>query len=336
MGGIVIRGLSGSHVQEAEAHWARCWRWIETLLGPFPPDQRTVRVTVEAEPTRCEAHAVLMLPTATLTAKGRGSDVVAALDEAADRLVDAINAHKATLRREFLHHRRHRRRSDLSGILPILEERHAIGDRENFVDLLGPALRELSDHARRELIIAQLEGIVAPGDLSVADLLSQVVSRAWRDFEKRPQVLRLELWLTRLVFETLDQRGPEPAKGTRSERIAVGDTRATAQSGWTPGTESFWPPAETLTLASVVPVPARGSAWELASDEEQRVWILSHLRKFTREQRRAFVLYVLEGWNDDEVAAIQGGSPEEVLLNVERVREELGRMLADEDRNWES
>jgi len=161
------------------------------------------------------------------------------------------------------------------------------------------------------------------------------VSRAWREFDDRPKDLRLELWLTRLVFETLDERGPEPAKGIGKERIAVGDARTTAQSGWAAGTEALWPQVETLTLASVVRVPVRGSAWERASDEEQRVWILSHLRAFSREQRRAFVLYVLDGWNDDEVAAIQGRSPEEVLLDVARVRDDLARMLDDEDKSRE-
>jgi DNA-directed RNA polymerase specialized sigma24 family protein len=87
--------------------------------------------------------------------------------------------------------------------------------------------------------------------------------------------------------------------------------------------------AESLTLADVVPAANVGSALDSASDEEQRLWILDQLRGFTREQRRAFTLYTLEGWNADEVAALQARAPEAVLLDVEHVRSELAAKLQD-------
>jgi DNA-directed RNA polymerase specialized sigma24 family protein len=269
-----------------------------------------------------------MLPTGTLVGTGhsrRGSPGDA-IDEAADRLTSEIRRHKAMLRREFLFHRRRRRRGDLSGIALALEECRDRGDWKTFTDLLRPALRELSDHARRELIIAQFEGVAKPGDVTVSGLLSELVHRAWGAIDRRPKHLPLELWLTGLLHDILDERGEEPVRRS-VETVVPGDARLSADSGGHADMDAAWPLLETLTLADVVAVPESGSAWERASDEEQRVWIVSQLSGFPRVQRRAFTLHALEGWNDEEIAALQRRTPEEVLLDVDRVRDELTRKL---------
>ncbi|MGH7133534.1 MAG: hypothetical protein ACREJO_16510, partial [Phycisphaerales bacterium] len=315
---VVVHGFSEMQRQEVVGHWNRRLQGIKKLLSSFSAEQNSLRLAVRAHVDACEAHVVLMVPTGTLAAKGRSSlsDPIMAIDEAADRLTSEIHRHKVMLRREFLHQRRRRRRrADLSGILSMLEDRHAAGDHETFVTLLHPALRELSEHARRELILAQLEGIVLPGNLTVSSLLSELVARAWSRFAERPAGLRLEVWLTGVLHEVLDERGREPLHPSR-EVVMKNDRRATAESGWTGDSEGVWPLADKVTLAAVVAIPASGSAWERASDEDQRIWILSQLRGFSRLQRRAFTLYVLEGWNDDEIAAIQIRAPEDVLLDV--------------------
>lgn len=326
---LVVHGLSGPLREQAVDQWRFRRRAMEPLLSPFWGADMSLRLTLDCRAPRCEAHAVLLLPTGTLAAKGLSSCDAPqrAVDEAADRLVTEIHAHKAMLRREFLHRRRRRRRADLSAIVPALESRHALGDRETFVELLRPALRELSDHARRELVVAQLEGVVAPGGLSVRGLLSELVTRAWDSFEDRPRQLRLELWMTGLLHEILDQR---EKVGMRAEATPhVADPRLSEAGGGKDELEPGWPPLEALTLASIAAVPSRGSAWERASDEEQRAWILFQLSGFPRVQRRAFALYVLEGWSDDEIAAVQRRSPEDVLLDVERVRDALEARLRD-------
>lgn len=327
---LVMEGLDEVRRQEATHCWASRWRRIEGLLAPFASSERTVRMVVNEHAGTCDAHVVLMLPTGTLVSKGRSQadSPRDAIDEAADRLTSEIRRHKAMLRREFLFHRRRRRRGDLSGIVLALEECRDRGDRGTFTDLLRPALRELSDHARRELVIAQLEGVARPGDVTVAGLLSELVQRAWSAIDRRPKHLPLELWLTGLLHDILDERGAEPVRRS-VDMVAPGDARLSADSG-DADSDAAWPPLETLTLADVVAVPESGSAWERASDEEQRIWIVSQLSGFPRVQRRAFTLHTLEGWNDDEIATLQQRKPEEVLLDVDRVRDELTRKLEHE------
>ncbi|HYF14840.1 MAG TPA: hypothetical protein VD971_07185 [Phycisphaerales bacterium] len=329
---LAATGLSESQKAQALAHWDRRWRALERRLAAFDPEERSVRLLLSAQPPWCEARVVLMLPTGTLTARGRSrlEEPAGAVDEAADKVLTELHGHNASLRRAFLFDRRRRRRGDLSGILPVLKECRERGDREAFDDLLRPALRELREHARRELVLAQLENIVPPGSLSVSALLSELVQRAWERFERRPPGVRLELWLTRELHDALDGRGAETAPPPGA-RLASDDARLSAREtdGGPPR-----PGAERLTLADVVPGGRAGTAWDRATDDEQRAWILSRLRGFPRTRRRAFTLYALEGWNDDEVAAILGRSPEDVLLDIDRVRDALIERLEDDEAGF--
>ena len=79
------------------------------------------------------------------------------------------------------------------------------GRREDFFRLLRPHLRFLRDHARRELRLLELEGTLHRGELTVDDLLDEVANRAWERFADRPRQLSLDLWLTDLVQEALEQ-----------------------------------------------------------------------------------------------------------------------------------
>ena len=120
-----------------------------------------------------------------------------------DKLRAEIRQHKERLRHEEVHHRRCRRERDFATAEPHLTALHHERDRDVFFDLLRPLLRNLRDHARRELIIAQLEGDILPGELTVSDLLDEVLLRAWDEWNDRPRTQRLDRWLVRLLHEIL-------------------------------------------------------------------------------------------------------------------------------------
>ena len=325
---IVFDHVPAPVKQQAIEYWTRKWRRLQSLLAPFAAEQRHLRLALDNHATRCEARAILMLPTGTLVAYGRsrGADFAEALDEVADRLASEIRRHKGRLRHEYLYHRRRTRREDFSGILPTLEQCHAIRAREGFAEVLRPALRGLSEHARRELIIAQLEGVVPPGEWTVSRVLDEVITRAWQQFDRRPG-LPLEHWLTRLLHGILDEKGREPRVVPMSDAIPQDDSRFGAESGWVAEKEPFWPPVAPLTMEQAVPADDFSDQLQHASGEEQQRWILSQLQGFSRQQRRAFALYNLEGWNADDIAALQSRSPQDVLRDVDQVREALGRKL---------
>jgi DNA-directed RNA polymerase specialized sigma24 family protein/ribosome-associated translation inhibitor RaiA len=307
-------------------HWERRWKWIRHLLSPDLSRDASPRVMLQIHPTSSEAHIVLMLPTGTLTSRGRSSahDPIAAIDEAADRLITEIRRHTSMLRSDFLYHRRRKRRGDLSGILPALQEQHALRDRETFRALLRPALRELIHHAQRELTIAHLDAPVQCRKVSVSMLFSCLIAHAWDRFEFRPANLSIELWLTRLLHEAIDEMTSPCAQ---DERPSFNDLNSPRQE-----CHASPSPTESLNLADVVFVPHSRSSWQYGSDEEQKAWLLSNLKDFTRSQRRAFTLYVLEGWNEYEIAQILDQTAEDVLAAVELVRTGLSRKLSLADR----
>jgi len=109
-------------------------------------------------------------------------------------------------------------------------------------------LRFLRDHARRELRILELEGPIHPGEITVSDLVDEVLSLAWERFADRPRHLPLDLWLVDLLHEVVAQwmrqnRDPRLAREEVNETLPAEVPQWTTRSGG-PGfwaTRILWP-----------------------------------------------------------------------------------------------
>jgi thioesterase domain-containing protein len=83
-------------------------------------------------------------------------------------------------------------------------------DREAFFDLLRPLLQNLRKHAASELTIGEAEESLRPNDLTVDDLLDEVLVAAWEKWRDRPPTQRLDAWLLQLLHEVLEKNGFAP------------------------------------------------------------------------------------------------------------------------------
>ncbi|WP_428939904.1 integrase [Fontivita pretiosa] len=356
-------GVSESVREAFRIHWQRKWPRIERLLQHFPPDQRHLRLVIHNHHPIWDARAVLTLSSGTLVANGRsrGDDYREALDMALDRLAEEVRRHKGLLRHDYLYHRKNRRQRDFAGIGAEIEQQYQQRDRQAFGQLLLGVLRNLQDHAHHELVIAQLEGLIRPNELSVSDVLDEVVARAYERWEDRPAE-PLEQWLTRLLHEVIDsyaagasrvahgappQQAPPPQPTEQPERIETAeateappllspqnevsleevippdDPRFQVDSGWIIENEPYWPELEPLTLEQVLPDQEVAEPWQELSAEEQRQQILLELSRFPREQRRAFMLHALEGWDPDDIATFQQRPLQDVRRDIELIRQHL-------------
>ena len=327
---VAFHGVDDAAKQDIRAYWERKWKRLERLLQPFPPDQRHLRLAIHSNAPFYDVRAVLLLPTGTLVANGRSHrpDFHEAIDLVADRLAEEIRRHKGLLRHDHLYHRKRRRQRDLIGIRAAVEEHFAKRDRQAFAEVLRPALRGLQDHAQRELVIAQLEGRVRPNDLTVSDLIDEVVAKAYEQFAERPPG-SLDRWFVRLLHELIDARAIESPPGESLEQvIPADDHRFRADSGWVLENEPFWTDVEPLSLEQVLPAQDVPEPWQQLAAEEQRQEILKLLHTMPRHQRRTFTLHALDGWDADEIAMIQGRSVEDVRRDIDDARDFLREKLA--------
>ena len=88
----------------------------------------------------------------------QGSSLELALDGAAGTLEKTL---KRTLRRkDSLFKRRARARAEFTAVDPLLQRYAVVGNKEEFLTLLRPRLGHLRDHARRELRIMEINGLL--------------------------------------------------------------------------------------------------------------------------------------------------------------------------------
>jgi RNA polymerase sigma factor (sigma-70 family) len=304
--------------------WAAERPRLERLLARVPADQRHVRVALWREREWQRARIVLTMPTGTLVGNGQGDTPAAAIDQAVERLVREIVRHKELLRREALLRRRRRREAELAAAVPELEDDLRRRDRRAFVELLRPLLRDLREHARHELAIARLDGRIAPGALTVSDLFDEVVARAWARFDQRPLDRPLDQWLLGLLHEAMD----EAARGTLqsvdlTQPIASAERRPEPETSWVAESEPFWGPPQPLRIEDVLPEAEVPEVIQQLDVEDDARWIAAELRDAPPDERRAFLLWALEGWSDDEIAMLLDRTPESVRNAIERVRARL-------------
>ena len=331
---LVLSGVDDAVKARLEKYWEKKLPRLQKLLVPYRTDLQEIRLTVSrhrrnAHGSWYEGRAVIHLPTGTLAAEANDKDPQVVLDRIADALVTEIKRHKERVRRDYLFKRKARNRADLSAAGPLLQEEAEHGRPEDLFRLLRPHLGFLRDHARRELRMLEQEGILHRGEVTVDDLLDEVLSRALQQFSDRPRHLRLDLWLTKLLHDSLEQWvKQEPRKHVSLEARAE---EAMPQEVPRGDEEEWWGELlgdeETFTVGDLIPDVEGTEAWEQLEAEEQRDRLLSLMRKMPPAQRQAFLLHALENYDTAEIAMLQDRPESQVKADVEAARQRLRERL---------
>jgi len=333
----VFTGVDNALKARLEAAWEKELPRIQELLKPYPPDLQGIRLTVihhESRPqgSRYEVKAVLRIPTGTLAAEASGRDSEALLDHVADTLVTEIKRHKERVRRDYSSQQKNRLRADLSAVVPMLQQHVENGDRGSFFRLLRPLLGYLRDYVRRELRHLQLKGVLHRGEVTVDDILDEVLVRAWDRFSDRPRELDLDLWLTKLVHDALNEWSKQEPRPHRSLEESADEAMLGAVPR--PDEVEWWADLldeeERYSLGDLIPDTEGTDRWDELEAEDQRDRLLSLLGDLPPAQRRAFLFYALEDYGTNEIAKLQDRTEDQVKADIEAARKMLReRLMAD-------
>lgn len=333
---IVIPEESTELKERVSDYWNRKRRRIKRLLQPIPEDQQSLRLSMRPAKNGWDVRVILVLPTGTLVAEEQTfhrDEWPAAVDRVADKLAMEIRRHKEKLRHDDVYRRKRRREDEFHRVRSFLESDVRKGDRASFMELIRPLLRQVADQAHHELLVAQLEGAIRPGELSVSDLVDEVAVRAWENYDHRPTRLNLDQWLLHLLHEVLDEYYQKVSRTDHSveEPIPADDPRYQTDIGWMvenePYLQNFLSP---LTLYQTLPDHEVPEPWQELAAQEQMQWLVNQLRRFPHPARRAFMLHVVEGWDASEIALLQNRSVDQVREDIDRVRESLRQRLSSQ------
>jgi RNA polymerase sigma factor (sigma-70 family) len=333
---LVLNGVDEAEKARLESYWAKKLPRLQKLLAPFRTDLREIRLTVghhqqDSHRSWYEGRAVIPLPTGTLAANAENEDPIVVLDRVADALVTEIKRHKERVRRDYISRRKDRDRAGLSAAGPLLQRSVEDGRWEDFFRLLRPHLRSLRDHARRELRRLEQDGTIHRREVTVDDLLDEVLAQAWQRYGNRPRHLSLDLWLIDLLDDVLERwikQEPRPHASLEAKADEVVPEEVPREDD-----EEWWAELlgeeETLTLGDLIPAAEGTDAWDQLEADEQSDRLLSPINELPPARRQAFLLSALEDYPTDEIAGLQGRPESEVKKDIELARQTLrDRLLA--------
>jgi RNA polymerase sigma factor (sigma-70 family) len=322
-----------------ERHWGEKWPRLEKLLAPsYRAELREVRLAVTCHQQNQKSvwydiRAVIRLPTGTLVAKSDDKEPLSALDKVIDKLVAEITRHKQLVRRDYVFKRKTRRRADLSAAGPQAGRTTSVDDRQAFMGLIRPLIPVLRKHIRRELKVLEIEEAVHRNEFTVADLMDEVLLRAWERFSTRSQNKPLEDWLIDILHDTLAdlvKQEPRPHEALEEDvdETLPSEVPQVDEQEWWAWLLGYEDP---LQLEDYVARLKDAKFLEQVEAEDELQNILSLVSELLPPlQRQAFILNVLDGFEPFEIAMIQNRSESEVLDDIETAKLVLRKRMLEE------
>jgi RNA polymerase sigma factor (sigma-70 family) len=335
---------------------------LEKRLQVFRPDLVHLHGTLDRAPR--ESFAVnlnLRLPSGQLSVQSSGSSANAAIKVAFSDLVTQLGRHKELLRSQHKWQRQKDRHPREVEAVPDFASEVLTGDDSFVPSVLPPASpRKTNGHSTPEEIneavfaeenrptiqsdvrsyinasLPRLERFVArelryveandPNATPVAvnEVVDEVVVTAL-SAEQKPSHLVLERWLYRLAIQAIKRIAAGEAD---FDRVPLEQHVGTQNvSGSDEDFLQFHQPGETMNREDVIADVRASNPEDLAASDELIDQLETALHGVTRDEREAFVLYAIEGFTVDEIAAVTDRPAEQVRGAIERSREHLGRKL---------
>ena len=329
---ITYKAHKTSDVDKEIQHWISK---IQKRLQVFRPELIHLKGSIEENSPR-EGTVVslnLRLPSGQMAVQQASPAVTSALKAAFSDLLEQIGKHKGLLRSSHSW-RRHRA---LEGVpkpeVPFEETFAAVPPQtatsEDVRSYLNANLRRLRLFIEREIYFRENSGDLQPGSVSPEEVLDEAVARALDEKIEKPDRIGLEPWLYRLAIRSLD----DFSRSAQSNEEVDIQGRSRRRND-TDGDESrleFYQPDETVTAENAIADGKASTPEQLAYSDEMISLVQFALRRARRIDREAFILFAIEGFSLNEIAAIVDRPPEQVRQSIHNAREALRHALPVEN-----
>ena len=268
----------------------------------------------------------LRLPSGQMAAQKKASAPSAAVKAAFDDLLQQIIRHKDLLRSTHKWPRwrrgtetRPERQVPFEDTLAAVQAPLISGDDvRTYVNI---NLARLERFVERELYFRETSEQIEGESVTKDEVIDEAIARALGGGDK-PERVALEPWLYRLALHSMDEltrrahehNGSVHLEDSARKRNVKASDEAELQ---------FHQPDEAILGATVIADQRVSTPEQIASSDELLRLVEVALRGTDRSAREAFILQAVEGFTDDEIAAITDRNLDEVRASVSVAREHL-------------
>jgi DNA-directed RNA polymerase specialized sigma24 family protein/ribosome-associated translation inhibitor RaiA len=302
---------------------------LRRRLQVFRPELVHLKGMVEQNSPR-EGAVVslnLRLPSGQMAAQKKAPAPSAALKAAFDDLLQQINRHKEILRSAHKWPRQRRVADARAKHETPFEDTIAavqppVVSSEDIRAYVNVNLARLERFVERELYFRETADQLAADTISKEEVIDEAILRALGETGEKPERLALEPWLYRLALRSLDEMIARVDENNHSVHLEESARKRNVRAS-DEAELQFHQPDETITGETVIADRRVSTPEQIASADEMLRLVEAALRGTTRSAREAFILYAVEGFTHDEIAAITDRKLDEVRASVSIAREHL-------------
>src|SRR5579863_4918018 len=302
---------------------------LRKRLQVFRPELVHLKGTVEENSPR-EGTSVslnLRLPSGQMAVQAKASTAEAAVKSAFEDLLQQVNRHKELLRSSHKWQRRgHEASARKSPQVPFEQTLAAVFppvvSAEDVRSYVNVNLSRLERFVEREIYMREAQDLLTPDSLTKDEVIDEVIAAALGPGPEKPDRLALEAWLYRLALRAI----ADLSRADESSGSAVHLEESARKQNVKASDEAelqFHQPDEAITEESVIADDRLATPEQIFASDEMLRLIASALRDVGSGPREAFILYAIEGFAIEEIAAITGHPPEGVLASISVAREHL-------------
>ncbi len=301
-------------------------------LAVFRPDLVHLKAIVEEDNPR-EGTFVslnLRLPSGQMAAQRSNHTPISAIKAAFADLLSQVTRHKEQLRgHKRPPARRRTERDQIRDVVPFEQTFAAVhAPRISEADIstwIDANLDRLNAFVERELAYREANGILEEGAVTREEVINQAIADALSD-EEKPELLTLERWLYRLSLRAINRILADDTEAVTAVPLEISARKQNVRGSDEPELQ-FHQPDEMLHRADVIPDLRTSNPEQAASSVERVNLVENSLRGAAREDREAFILFAVEGFTLDEIAATTDRKVDQVRTSIASARELLRQKM---------
>lgn len=295
---------------------------IERLLEDFDADVVSIKIDLEKVERKkvTTVRLILDLPQKVLRTEKSQKNLMRAISLSFDALWREVKKYK-----EFYRHEPEYKRK----VRPSIKERLASAElkealKEEYLDIVLKLLKRLFNFTRREIQFRIWSGQLRKGDLSVGEILDEAVVDV---FNKLPDDYD-ESWIERELFRSIIRLIHQAVKERKIRKLPL-EKSVEAYEDIDTEIWEFYQPDNLYHLEDLVPDNFFPKPDQAIEQEDIKRYIDQILGGLPDKWRHAFYLTVFEEFTPEEIAMVQGLTPEEVKKYVQLAREYLREKLKE-------
>lgn len=266
----------------------------------------------------------LRLPSGQLASQKSNHTAVSAVKAAFSDLVSQLTRHKELLRAyKRAPARRRTERAEMQDVVPFEQTFAAVHPAkvsdQDIASWINANLDRLNMFVERELAYREANGMLAPDSITREEVVDEAIASALGD-EEKPELLSLERWLYRLALRAIGRIVADNQEAVTAVPLETSARKQNVRGSDEPELQ-YHQPDEMLHSADVIPDFRVSNPEQAAASVEMIGLVERALQGANPEDREAFILFGIEGFTVEEIAATTDRSQEQVRQSITAARE---------------